>query len=56
MFAWKFTLLAFPVSIESETIKTRGVYVILISQFKKLLINFVSAYGVSLPEDIMMAC
>jgi len=55
MFAWKFTLLAFPVSTESKTIKTGGMYVVLISQFRQLLTNFVCAYWVSLAEDIMMA-
>jgi hypothetical protein len=54
MFAWKFTLLAFLVSTESKTIKTDGMYVILNSQLKKLLTNFVCAYWVSLQEDILM--
>jgi hypothetical protein len=55
MFAWEFTLLAFLVSAEGKAIKTGGMYVVLISQFKKLLNNFVCAYWVSLHEDILMA-
>jgi hypothetical protein len=37
VFAWKFILLAFPMSAESYAIKARGMYLVLINHFKKLL-------------------
>jgi len=56
MFAWKFTLLAFPVSTESKTIKTGGMYVVLTSHFKQLLTNFVCIYWVSLQMVYLFSC